>query len=165
VAGTAPLVRRWQIGLAAGAAALAAVSLWANWPGLRADYWRSRLERSGEPRAAEELLAMGRAGEDALVEVLRGGGGRGGGGGADDADDAEARISAACALSGARPRPAVIRALRAAADDPSAEVRRSAAGALSALVPEEAGAGASVGASDGEAGGDSQDSNESGRDG
>jgi len=114
-------VRRWQIGVAAGAATVAAFSLWANWAGLRADYWRSRLERSGEPRAAEELLATGRAGEDALVEVLRG------------ADSAEARTSAASALSGARPRSAVVRALSAAAKDPSSEVRRSAAGALAAL--------------------------------
>ena len=44
-------VRKWQIGVAAGAAALAAFSLWANWPGLRADYWRSRLENEKAPAA------------------------------------------------------------------------------------------------------------------
>jgi len=152
VSSAARPIRKWQIGVAAGAATLAALSLWANWDGLRTDYWRSRLERSGEPRAAEELLATGRAGEDALVEVLRG------------ADSAEARVSAASALSGARPRSTVVRALSAAAKDPSSEVRRSAAGALAALGAPVAPVGEAAVTDDGP-GGVNPGEDEDGRDG
>ena len=106
---------------AAGAVGLLGASLWANRVELRRDYWRARLERSGAPAAAEALLKLGAPGEEALVEVLLSG------------DSGRARASAAGALSGARAAPSVVGTLEAAGDDPSDEVRRSAAWALSAL--------------------------------
>jgi len=110
--------RRW---VALAALVLAAASIVANLGAMRRDYWSARLARLGERRAAEALLECGDPGALRLVRVLG------------TARLPTARASAAEALAGARGTQEVIAALEQARADADESVRRSVAGALSAL--------------------------------